>query len=222
MFERIDFLENKLFTECQSGFLPCDSCTSQLLSITHEIYKSFDCNPSVDVTVPFLDISKAFDKVWHDGLIYKLKSYGVENKLLNQIQNYLTNRQQRVLLNGRTSKWTILAGVPQGSVLGPLLFLIYINDLADGLKSICKIFSDDTSLFSKINDIDTSNIDISNDLFKISRWACQWKMSFNLDINKEAAEVYFSQRREQSLPPPIIFNNNNALTFPAKNTWVFS
>ena len=108
----------------------------------------------------------------------------------------MTNRQRRVLLNERTSKWTnILAGVPQGSVLGPLLFLIYINDLPDGLKSICKIFADDTSLYSKINDIDTSNIDINNDLVKISRWAYQWKMSFNPDIYKQATEVYFSQRR---------------------------
>ena len=82
----------------------------------------------------------------------------------------MTNRQQRVLLNGQTSKWSnILAGVPNGSVLGPLLFLIYINDLPDGLQSICKIFADDTSLFSKINGIDTSNIDINNDLVKISR-----------------------------------------------------
>ena len=148
------FLENKLFTECQSGFLSGDSCTSQLLSITHEIYKSFDCNPSVDVKGTFIDISKAFDKVWHDGLIYKLKLYGVESKLLNLIQNYLANRQQRVLLNERTSKWTnrSTTGIPQGSVLGPLLFLIYINDLPDGLKSIWKIFGDYTSLFSKIND----------------------------------------------------------------------
>ena len=105
----------------------------------------------------------------------------------------MTNRQQWVLLNGRTSKWTnILGGVLQGSVLGPLLFLIYINDLPDGSKSICKIFADDTSLFSKINGIDTSNIDISYDFVKISRWAYQRKISFNPDIIKQAAEVYFS------------------------------
>ena len=77
----------------------------------------------------------------------------------------MTNHQQRVLLIGRTSKWAnILAGVPQGSVLGPLLILIYINDLPDGLKSISKIFADDMSLHSKINNIDTNNIDINNDL----------------------------------------------------------
>ena len=183
------FLENKLFTECQSGFLLGGSCILQLLSITHEIYKFFDCNPSVDARGTFLDISKAFDKVWHNGLIYKLKSYSVESKLLNLIQNYLTYRQQRVLLNGRTSKSTnILAAIPRGSVLGPLLFLIYINDLPDTLKSTCKIFADDASLYSKINDIDTSNIDIYNEV-KISKWAFQWKMLFNPGRNKQATEV---------------------------------
>ena len=98
-----------------------------------EIYKSFYCNSLIDAGGTFLDISKALAKVWHDGLIYKLMSRGVENKLLNL--NYLTNRQQSVLLNGQTSKWTnILAGVPQGSVLGPSSFLIYINYLSDDLK----------------------------------------------------------------------------------------
>ena len=113
----------------------------------------------------YLDISKAFHNVWHYGLIYKRKSYGVENELLNLIQNYYTNRQQIILLNGRTSKWTdILAGVLHGSILGPLLFLIYINDWSDGLKSICNTFADDTSLFWKVSDLDTSNVDMSNDL----------------------------------------------------------
>ena len=130
----------------------------------------------------------------------------------------MKNRQQRVLLNGRTSKWTnILAGVPQGSVLGPFLFLIYINDLRDGLKSILKSrFPDDTSLYSKINDIGTSNIDINSDLVKISRWGYQGKISFNPDINKQATEVYFFQRRAKSLLPLIIFNNNNVLTSPCQ------
>ena len=83
----------------------------------------------------------------------------------------MTNHQQRVLLNGWKSQWTnFLAGVPQGSILVPLLFLIYINDLPDGLNSICKIFADDTSLYSKTNDTDMSNIDIDNDLVEISRW----------------------------------------------------
>ena len=129
--------------------MPGDSCVGQLLSITHEIFNSFDYNPSVDIREIFLDISKAFDKVWHDGLIFKLQTYGIDGKLLKLLKSYLKDRQQRVLLNGQTSSWkNVFAGVPQESVLGPLLFLIHINDLPDGLTSICKIFAD-TSLFSK-------------------------------------------------------------------------
>ena len=84
IFERLKFnslfnylMQNKLFTECQSGFIPGDSCVAQLLSITQEIYKSFDCNPPADTRGIFLDILKAFDKVWHEGLIFKLKTYGI-------------------------------------------------------------------------------------------------------------------------------------------------
>ena len=99
----------------------------------------------------FLDISKTFDKVWHDGLIFKLKAYGTKDQLLSLLENYLHNREQRVALNGETSEWRkINSGVPQESVLGPLLFLSYINNLPDGLTSTCKTFADDTSLFSKV------------------------------------------------------------------------
>ena len=166
------FLSNKLFTSSQSGFLPGDSCIAQLLSIIHEIQTAFDKNPTVDVRGVFLDISKAFDKVWHDSLIFKLKSYGVEGGLLLLIKNDLHNREQRVVLNGQTSEWRkIKAGVPQGSVLGPLLFLIYINDLPDGITSIGKIFADDTSLFSKVLDVNKSVNELNSDLERINQWA---------------------------------------------------
>ena len=181
MFERVIcsslfnyFQSNRLFTPSQSGFLPGDSCIAQLLSIIHEIQTAFDENPTVDVRGVFLDISKAFDKVWHDEIIFKLKSYGVEGKLLLLLKNYLENREQGVALNGQASEWRkIMSGVPQGSVLGPLLFLIYINDLPDGINSLCKIFADDTSLFSKVYDIHNSASKLNDDLEKISYWAYQ-------------------------------------------------
>ena len=91
------FEDHKLLNPCESGFEKNDSCINQLVSITHEIYSAFDCNPFLEVRGVFLDLSKAFGKVWHDGLIYKLKSLGISGSPLKLIQNYLNNRFQRVL-----------------------------------------------------------------------------------------------------------------------------
>ena len=108
----------------------------------------------------YLDLSKAFDRVWHDGLIYKLKRCGVSGQLLSLIQNFLKNRKQRTVLNGQASNWgDILAGVPQGSILGPLFFLVYINDLTENLKCNVKLFADDTSLFTIVQDSNTAASD---------------------------------------------------------------
>ena len=113
-----------------------------------------------------MDLPKAFDKVWHQALLFKLKSFGIRGKLLNLLKDYISNRFQRVLLNCQEYSWLpIKAGVPQGSILRPLLFLIYINDLADGLNFITKLFADDTSLFSIVQDPNESpkylNLDLS-------------------------------------------------------------
>ena len=128
------FEDHKLPNPCQSGFKKNDSCINQLLSITHEIYSAFNFNPSLEVRAVFLDLSKAFDKVWHDGLIYKLASLSISGDLLKLVQNYLDNRFQRVLLNDQTSEWKpVKAGVSQGSILGPLFCLVYINDICSKL-----------------------------------------------------------------------------------------
>ena len=137
MFEKLIFNSlylylnsNNLITPNQSGFRPGDSCSNQLLFLINEIHKAFENPKSLELRAVFLDYSEAFDKVWHDGLLFKLKQNGISGKLLKFFESYLHNRKQRVCLNGfHSDSSSIESGVPQGSVLGLLLFLAYINDL---------------------------------------------------------------------------------------------
>ena len=201
---------NKILNDNQSGFRSGDSCINQLINITHDVFQSFDSNPSLEVRGVFLDISKAFDRVWHKGLLFKLKSNGIEGNLYNLIESFLCDRFQRVVLNGQNSKWEkISAGVPQGSILGPLLFLIYINDISENLESNVKLFADDTSIFSVVFDPNSSARKLNNDLIKIQQWAYQWKMSFNPDPTKQAQEVIFSRKNNKPYHPDLIFNQTN-------------
>ena len=138
---------------------------------------------------------------------FKLKQNGINGKLLSLLQNYLSNRQQRVVINGSESEWgPIKSGVPQGSVLGPLLFLIYVNDLEDNIKSSIKFFADETSLFSVVHDPQKSATDLNHDLDQIKRWAHQWRMSFNPDPTKPAQEVLYSKKKNITLHPPLYYN----------------
>ena len=119
--------------------------------------------------------------------------------LLKLLSNFLRNRKQRVVLNGQTSSLAdVNAGVSQGSTLGALLFLLYINDLADGLSSNVKLFADDTSLFSVVHNANPTAKELNNDLVKISRWAYQWKMSLNPDPSKQARKQYLVEKRKKN------------------------
>ena len=143
------YLENdNLLNPHQFGFRPGDSYVHQLLSSTYDIHKSFNANPPLEVRGIFLDMSKAFDRVWHEGLLFKLKRLGLSGKYYGIINSFLRNRHQRVVLNGQSSRWSsIKAGVRQGSILGPLFFLVYINDLPNGLLSNPKLFANGTFKF---------------------------------------------------------------------------
>ena len=145
-----------------------DSCINQLLSITYAIFHNSD--EGMKTRAIFLDISTAFDKIWHRGLIYKLHQYGFTGNLLTLLTDFLSNRKQRVVLNGQHSSWAdIKAGVSQGFILGPLLFLVYINDLTENLHSNPKLFADVTSLFFfTVADAALLNSHLNNDLSKIN------------------------------------------------------
>ena len=132
-----------------------------------KLCSAFDCNPTLEVRSVFLDISKEFDKVLHE-----LKSMGISGELCNLLENYLSGRFQRVILNGQNLSWRpVLAGVPEGSILGPLLFLGYINYLSNELRSNVKLYADDTSLFIIVRDKNESAHILNNDLSSIFKWA---------------------------------------------------
>ena len=152
----------------------------------------------------FLNISKAFDKVWHKGLLYKLKSVGIRGALLSWFESYLSNRQQRVVLDGQSSDWRQTeAGVPQGSVLGPMLFLIYINDITDEIQSKCLLHDDDTSLFEVVDSPDDTALMLIKDLESIQRWATKWLVT----INPSKTEcMTFSFKRIIPLHPDLFYN----------------
>ena len=133
---------------------------------------------------------------------------GISGELYNLLENYLLGRFQRVVLNGQTSLWRpVLAGVPQGSIPGPLLFLVYINDLPNGLKSNTKLFADDTSLFTIVKDKNKSANILKDDLQLISNWAYKCKMLFNPDPKKPAQEVLLSRKSQIQNHPTIRLNN---------------
>ena len=156
-------IENNLISSSQPGFKPGDSCINQLLSITHKICKSFD--GGFEVRGVFLDISKAFNKVWHKGIIFKLTQNGILGKLLSVLSDFLKDRKEDFL------KWTsFFIGRCKRRRLRSI-FLVYINDLADGLSSNAKLFADNTSLFWVFHDVDTSANELNNNLYQINIWA---------------------------------------------------
>ena len=164
VFKRLyDFCEkHMLLTWRNSGFKPKDSAMNQLLTVTHQIYNALEHGS--DVNIAFLDISKAFYRVWHIGLLHKLRTLGVCGRLIDWLSDYLSNRKQRVVINGRSSDWIIIeAGVLQGSILGQLLFLIYINEIIYDIKSDIYLYADDTILMRVVADPLEDTIIMNND-----------------------------------------------------------
>ena len=162
----------------QASYLEILVFISWLSSLYNTFCKAIDsCK---EVRAVFCDTSKAFDRVWHTGLLYKLRAAGVTGEVLAWFKSYLSNRRQRVVIPGASLDWVFIrAGVPQGSILGPLLILFYINDIVLEIKSNIRPFADDTSLFIIVdNPTEAANI-LNDDLSKITRWTGMLLLSFN-------------------------------------------
>ena len=170
-------IENQLLCHEQYGFVPKRSTTLQLLNVMEEWTRVIDNGGNVDVI--YCDIMKAFDQVPKCRLLHKISSYGIKGKILKWIENFLTNRTQTVIVNGvKSSESKVTSGVPQGSVLGPLLFVIYINDMPLCVNSSMYMYADDTKVFREIaHDDDVEKL--QNDLDRLGKWSEDWLIRFH-------------------------------------------
>ena len=171
--------DSNLFTDSQYGFRERRGCILQLLTVFDTWSKYIDSDIPVDTV--FLDFKKAFDSVPHKRLLYKLERLGVSVNVLKWISSFLSNRQQRVVINGQSSEWTdVSSGVPQGSVLGPRLFIMYVNDLPDEVQSFTKLFADDAKLYKDLQNLEDFEM-IQDDLNKLCQRTIKWLMIFNVE-----------------------------------------
>jgi len=175
----VEHLErHMLICDSQHGFRKGRSCLTNLLVFLDKVTESINDGLSVDVI--FLDFAKAFDKVPHQRLLCKLNAHGIQGKLLNWISAWLRNRRQRVCLQGELSGWwDVTSGVPQGSVLGPVLFLIFINDLDNDVRNWILKFADDTKIYSCLRDSKDCDL-LQDDLDLLCAWSSRWQMQFNV------------------------------------------
>lgn len=169
--------DNNLFTKHQHGFRKGKSCVTQLIEVMEKWTEELDEQNAIDCI--YLDFQKAFDTVSHKRLIHKLKAYGITGNLLLWIEDFLNGRKQRVILNGDSSEWAnVTSGIPQGSVLGPILFTIYINDLPDVVENFVKLFADDTKIYATVNTEQEKN-SLQKDIDSLTTWSDTWLLKFN-------------------------------------------
>ena len=187
--------DKKILYPLQHGFLDKRSCETQLLEFQTDIIKNLEEGSQTDVLN--MDFSKAFDKVSHEHLIKKMQYYGVQGRTLTWIREFLRDRTQCVQLEGeRSDELAVTSGVPQGSVLGPPLFLYYINDIAENLKSTVRLFADDTMAYLAVKTEKDAEV-LQEDLRKLGVWEKKWLMEFHpkkcqvLSITKKRSTIKY-------------------------------
>ena len=176
--ELLSYLEvNKVITDSQHGFVRGRSCLTNLLESLESWTKALDEGYGLDII--YLDYRKAFDSVPHIRLMQRLRSYGIRGDLLGWIESFLTSRIMRVGVRGTFSDWLdVISGVPQGSVLGPLLFLLFVNELPEWISTNIKMFADDTKLWQRIRSESDSG-SLQHDIDNLDAWSNKWQLKFN-------------------------------------------
>ena len=170
---------NKLYTKRQHGFTPKKSITTNLLEAMNIWTEALMHDIPVDIL--YLDYAKAFDTVPHQRLIHQVETFGITGNILKWIQAFLTDRQQKVLVNGSESSWSCVeSGIPQGSILGPILFTLFVNDIPDLIKTSISMYADDTKLYCPLTS-DESALDLVEDLSNLQEWARMMQMRFHPD-----------------------------------------
>lgn len=205
--------QNNIIQPTQFGFTHQHSTLHQLLRVTEKIEHAFHCkHHSLAI---FLDIEKAFDKIWHDGLIYKLRILGTPIYLINIIRNFLSNRTFNIKYNSILSQtFHISAGVPQGSCLSPLLFNIYLSDIPQFIYSDLALFADDTALISSHPNILSAKNKLQTDLNRYSIWANNWRIKINM--SKCQAKIFTLCK--PIIPPPLTINNTPISWLPSASS----
>ena len=169
--------DNELLSDVQYGFRSKRSCCLQLLDCMERWSQILDNGNSFDVL--YLDFSKAFDRVPHQRLLIKLRHLGINDKVLTWIESFLSDRRQRVIVRGEASAWkAVRSGVPQGSVLGPVLFLMYVNDLSDGINSNIRLFADDAKCWQSIGQASDTLL-LQETIHVLETWSNVWQLKFN-------------------------------------------
>ena len=189
-------------THAQHGFLPHRSCETNLSTLLKTAWESISDSSQTDVV--YTDYSAAFQSVNHSLLLHKLHhSYHMSGTVLNWLSTYLKNRKQRVVVNGKCSDWTnVISGTPEGSILSPLLFALYVNDLPDKIKTNCLLFADDVKLYHKISNQSDSLL-LQRDLDSLCQWSADWKLSLN-PIKCKAITLTLKK-----CPIPTVYKINN-------------
>ena len=174
-------VNNKLFSTNQHGFVPFRDCMTNLLTCLELWTEMIENGEAVDVV--YTDFSKAFDSVPHQRLLNKMKSLGISGNVLGWVKAFLSNRYQRVKVEDQLSDWiAVISGIPQGSVLGPILFVIFINDMPEVVDSLCQLFADDAKIFRSVDlRDDEGNLKLQADLDKLCEWSKKWQLPFNTD-----------------------------------------